>query len=63
MAATAGSQRMALVQLTSATPVPVPWPDIIGVAAVCLLVAAGTSAAAAARLTATPAIELAGQRE
>jgi putative ABC transport system permease protein len=63
MAATAGSQRTALLQLTSAMTVPVPWPDIIGVTAVCLLVAAGTSAAAAARLTATPPIELAGQQE
>ena len=63
MAATAVSQRTALLRLVSATTVPVPWPDIIGVTAVCLLVAAVTSAAAAARLTAMPPIELAGQRE
>jgi len=63
MAATAWTQRAALLQLVSATTVPVPWPDIIGVTALCLLVAAATSAAAAARLTATTPIELAGQRE
>lgn len=63
MAATAGSQRTALRRLVSATTVPFPWPDIIAVTAVCLLVAAVTSATAAARLTATPPIELAGQQE
>jgi putative ABC transport system permease protein len=63
MVATAGSQRSVLLRLVPAVTVPVPWPDIAGVAMVCLLAAAGTSAAAAARLTATPPIELAGQRE
>jgi putative ABC transport system permease protein len=62
MAATVASQRATLLRLVSAVATPVPWPDLIGVTAACLLVAAVTSTAAAARLTATPPIELAGQR-
>ena len=63
MAATAWSQRSSLLQLVSAINIPLPWPDIIGVAMVCLLVAVASSAAVTARLTATPPVELLGQRE